>query len=126
VTGAVDSLSGKSLEQQHAEDVAALLQTRVPGLQVVRGQNGDISLRIRGGDYALRAGEDGSITATQDGEPLLVIDGMPVQDGQLGNALRALRPHDIQSIKVLKDVSSTAFYGIRGAHGVILITTKRD
>jgi Outer membrane receptor for ferrienterochelin and colicins len=115
VTGAIDSLPAETLEGRHVTDVAELLKGRVSGLQVIRLPNGDISLRIRGSD-----------SITQDGEPLLVIDGMPVSEQNLTGALRSLSPHEIASIEVLKDVSSTAFYGIRGAHGVILITTKRD
>lgn len=125
-TGAVDSLTNGALESRHVDDIAELLQGRVPGLQVIRSPNGDISLRIRGGDVALRSDTSGNLLATQDGEPLLVIDGMPVQEGQLSNALRSLNPHEIANIQVLKDVSSTSVYGIRGAHGVILITMKKD
>lgn len=114
-TGAADSLPAAALAGRHVTDVAELLKGRVPGLQVIRLPNGDISLRIRGSDSIL-----------QDGEPLLVIDGMPVSEQNLTGALRSLSPREIASIQVLRDVSSTAFYGIRGAHGVILITTKRD
>ncbi len=114
-TGATDSLPMASLEQQHVEDIADLLRGRVPGLVVLRLPNGDISLRIRGND-----------SLTEEGEPLLVIDGMPVASPNLSGALRSLRPHEIASIEVLKDVSSTAVYGMRGAHGVIVITTKHD
>jgi TonB-dependent SusC/RagA subfamily outer membrane receptor len=59
-----------------------------------------------------------------DDEPLLVIDGVPAQ-GAIGPALAGLAPRDVARIDVLKDAGSTAIYGIRGANGVILITTKR-
>ena len=54
-----------------------------------------------------------------------MIDGMPVNEGQNSNTLRALNPNEIENIQVLKDVSSTSSYGMRGAHGVILITMKK-
>jgi TonB-dependent SusC/RagA subfamily outer membrane receptor len=92
---------------------------------VIRAENGDISLRIRGGDMSFRRDSDGSTTAVSAGEPLLVIDGMPVNEGQNSNTLRALNPNEIENIQVLKDVSSTSSYGMRGAHGVILITMKK-
>jgi TonB-dependent SusC/RagA subfamily outer membrane receptor len=99
--------------------VEELLQGRVPGLQVVHLANGDVSLRIRGGSVSLLA-------ESERGEPLLVIDGMPVAPGHVTRALRSLNPREIARIEVLKDVSSTSSYGMAGAHGVILITTKRD
>jgi TonB-dependent SusC/RagA subfamily outer membrane receptor len=125
-TGAGDSLSAESFEKQHVQDIAELLQSRVAGLRVIRLSNGDISLRIRGGDMSLHQESDGTTTAESSGEPLLVINGMPVSEGQLSNTLRGLDPHEIDNIQVLKDVSSTSSYGMRGAHGVILITLKRD
>jgi TonB-dependent SusC/RagA subfamily outer membrane receptor len=56
-------------------------------------------------------------------EPLYVVDGMPVA-AEPGGALKWLAPSDIQRIEVLKDPASTAFYGSRGANGVIVVTTK--
>jgi TonB-dependent SusC/RagA subfamily outer membrane receptor len=112
--GATDSLSGTLAEHEQFADVAAMLQGRVPGLQVIRTNNGDISLRIRG-----------TSSLTQDGQPLVVIDGMAVQPGSLSRVLRSLDPHEISSIRVLKDVASTSAYGMRGAYGVIVIETKR-
>jgi len=87
----------------------------VPGLQVRRLPNGDISLRIRG-----------TTSLLEEGDPLVIIDGMAVTPANLTRVLRSLTPHDIEDIKVLKDVSSTSMYGMAGAHGVILITTKRE
>jgi len=74
---------------------------------------GDVSLRIRG-----------TRSLHGDNEPLLVIDGVPAH-GAIGAALAGLVPRDIARIDVLKDAGSTAIYGIQGANGVILITTKR-
>lgn len=56
--------------------------------------------------------------------PVYVVDDVPVQPGP-GGALIVINPHDIESIKVLKDPADTGIYGMRGANGVILITTKR-
>ena len=68
----------------------------------------DIKIRIRGG---------GSLS--QDNSPLYIVDGFPV------SSISDIAPSEIQSIDVLKDASSTAIYGARGANGVIIITTKR-
>ena len=87
----------------------------MPGLQVRRLPNGDISLRIRG-----------TTSLLEEGDPLVIIDGMAVTPANLTRVLRSLRPQEIEDIKVLKDVSSTSMYGMAGAHGVILITTKRE
>lgn len=125
-TGAADSLPGSELGNRHVQDIAEYLQSRVAGLRVIRSDNGDISLRIRGGDMSFHRESDGSTTAESAGEPLLVINGMPVNEGQNSNTLRALNPNDIANIQVLKDVSSTSSYGMRGAHGVILITLKKQ
>jgi TonB-dependent Receptor Plug Domain. len=124
-TGAADSLPASELGNRHVQDIAEFLQSRVAGLRVIRAENGDISLRIRGGDMAFRRDSDGAVAAESAGEPLLVIDGMPVNEGQNSNTLRALNPNEIENIQVLKDVSSTSSYGMRGAHGVILITMKK-
>ena len=121
-TGATASVSGNVVDQRQTNDIGAMLAGRVPGLQVVRSANGDISLRIRGSTPVTDP-----VTGQPYGEtePLLVIDGMPVSSGGISTALRALDPHEVANIQVLKDVSSTSGYGIRGANGVILITTKK-
>jgi TonB-dependent starch-binding outer membrane protein SusC len=115
VGGATDSLSAELVEQEHFADLAAMMQGRVPGLQITRFANGDVSLRIRG---------TSSLNQPQ-GDPLVVIDGLPVLPGNLSFLFRTLDPHDIESIRVLKDVASTSVYGMRGAHGVVVIETKR-
>jgi TonB-dependent SusC/RagA subfamily outer membrane receptor len=124
-TGAADSLPASEIDAGHVQDIAEYLQRHVAGLRVIRADNGDISLRIRGGDMMFRRESDGSTTAESAGEPLVVIDGMPVSEGQVSGTLRALNPNDIDTVQVLKDVSSTSSYGMRGAHGVILITMKK-
>ena len=111
-TGAVDSVPIPAGQQESVDD---LLQGRVPGLHVLHLANGDIALRIRGTNSLL-----------EEGDPLVIIDGLAVMPGNLTWAFRGLKPHEIQDIRVLKDVSSTSVYGSAGAHGVILITTKHD
>jgi TonB-dependent SusC/RagA subfamily outer membrane receptor len=84
----------------------------VSGVTVTRTPDGGISVRIRG-----------QSTINGNTEPLYVIDGLPIQPGP-GGSLVGINPHDIASIEVLKDAANTAFYGVRGANGVILIKTK--
>lgn len=114
VTGAVASVSEKSLREMPAVvNPAQLLQGRVSGVDVTNAGNkpGDgVSIQIRG-KRSFSAGND----------PLFVIDGIPVT----GDALNSINPSDIVSMDVLKDASSTAIYGSRGANGVIIVTTKR-
>lgn len=111
-TGSADSVSAEQAEGQHMADVADMLQGRVPGLQVIRNGN-DISLRIRGND-----------SINSDGQPLLILDDAPVNEDAISMVLHGLNPKDVASIDVLKDVASTAVYGTRGAHGVIIIRMK--
>ncbi|HMJ67625.1 MAG TPA: TonB-dependent receptor [Cyclobacteriaceae bacterium] len=114
VTGAVASISEKSLREMPAvTSPAQLLQGRVSGVDVTNAGNrpGDgVAIQIRG-KRSFAAGND----------PLFVIDGIPVT----GDALNSINPSDIVSMDVLKDASSTAIYGSRGANGVIIVTTKR-
>jgi len=109
LTGAVASISNKEVTAAPVANVAQAIQGRLPGVNVMV-QDGrpdaDIAIRVRGG---------GSIS--QSNEPLVLINGVP---GQISDVPAAL----VASIDVLKDASSTAIYGARGANGVILITTK--
>ena len=85
---------------------------KLAGVSVVTASGApeaDIIVRVRGG-----------ISVTQDNSPLYIIDGVPSESG-----LQGLNPTDIESIDVLKDASSTAIYGSRGANGVVLITLKK-
>lgn len=113
-TGAVVSLKSESLEKTPATSVDQLLQGKSAGL-VVYNTSGEpgagVSMRIRG---------SGSLYSSND--PLYVVDGFPI--GGAG-ALKHINPQDIESIEVLKDASSAAIYGSRGANGVIMITTKK-
>lgn len=113
VTGAVSSVSADKITQVNAvSNVAQALQGQAAGVQVAQrsGQPGEnVSIIIRGNN---------SIRASN--APLYVVDGLPL-DGLSAQ----LNPSDIESIEVLKDASSTAIYGSRGANGVIMITTKK-
>jgi TonB-dependent SusC/RagA subfamily outer membrane receptor len=93
--------------------MADMLDGRFAGVEVRRLANGGMSVRIRG-QHSIKG----------NGEPLYVIDGIP-QHSVANGVLDDIDPRDVQSIEVLKDGSSTAVYGARGANGVILITTKR-
>lgn len=114
VAGAVASLESEEESGGHFATMVDMLRGRVAGLQIDEGPSGDITIRIRG---------DSSIYANE--EPLLVVDGVPVPRFSFSSTLRAMDPRDVRSIRVLKDVGSTAIYGSRGAHGVILISLKR-
>ena len=91
------------------EDVLA---GRAAGLQVLRQPDCTASLRVRG-----------TTSVYGNNEPLLVIDGTIISPSGAGSALAALSPRDVETVEVLKDASA-AFYGSRGANGVVLITTK--
>jgi TonB-dependent SusC/RagA subfamily outer membrane receptor len=101
------------VERGGGESIEKVLQAKAPGLLVSRTSNGGISIRIRG-----------SSSFSANSEPLFVIDEMPISAGP-GGALLGVSPHDIDTIKVLKNPEDTAMYGMRGANGVIVITTKK-
>lgn len=104
-----------STDRSHYESVVDMIRGRAPGLHVMENQDGTIQVRIRGSNQSFQE------TAQ---EPLVVIDGVP-SARPAGQALMALNPNDVSSIQVLRDVSSTAIYGTRGANGVILVQLKR-
>jgi TonB-linked SusC/RagA family outer membrane protein len=109
LTGAVDQVSGKILEDKPVPNVLRGLEGAIPGLYIKMASgrpNQDFGMVVRG---------QGSIGA--GGSALVLIDGVP------GDASR-LSPDDIKSVSVLKDAASAAIYGARGAFGVVLITTK--
>jgi TonB-linked SusC/RagA family outer membrane protein len=122
VTGAVSSVNVSDVPVAVTQNVGQMLQGRVAGAQVTQNNGapgGGLSIRVRGAN---------SIAANS--EPLYVIDGIPAITGTSSNdpyqnPLSAINPSDIENIEVLKDASSTAIYGARGAAGVVLITTKR-
>ncbi|GAA0558031.1 TonB-dependent receptor [Chitinophaga japonensis] len=113
VTGALASVSGKEIAEQPVTNAIQALKGRVAGVDVYNSGNepgASASILIRG---------QRSITAGN--APLVVLDGIPVMDASFNE----INPNDIASIEVLKDASSSAIYGSRGANGVLLITTKR-
>jgi TonB-linked SusC/RagA family outer membrane protein len=114
LTGSVATLKGGDLNKTPAASVDQLLQGKMAGVQVINngGQpNSGATIRIRGAS---------SLNGSKD--PLIVVDGYPW--GDAGN-LKQINPEDIESIEVLKDASSAAIYGSRGANGVILVTTRK-
>ncbi|MBD0298015.1 MAG: SusC/RagA family TonB-linked outer membrane protein [Flavisolibacter sp.] len=109
LTGSVASVSGKAIAATPVPNVAQAMQGKLAGVNVVTqdGRPGaDVSIRVRGG---------GSIS--QSNQPLILIDGVP-------GSLSDIPVDQVKSIDVLKDASSTAIYGARGANGVVLVTTK--
>lgn len=114
ITGSVSTLKGDNLNRTATASFDQLLQGKIAGVQVMApgGQPGaGATIRIRGAS---------SLNGSKD--PLVVVDGYPW--GDAGN-LKQLNPEDIESVEVLKDASSAAIYGSRGANGVILITTRK-
>ncbi|PAW94481.1 hypothetical protein CKK33_13675 [Mucilaginibacter sp. MD40] len=112
VTGSVGSVNAKTLQERPQTNLEQELAGRIAGVNVSTNSGepgGNTRVRIRG--YS-------SINTSTD--PLYVVDGIIWTEG--GNAIN---PNDVATIDVLKDASSTAIYGTRGANGVILITTKR-
>jgi TonB-dependent SusC/RagA subfamily outer membrane receptor len=105
-------LDGKDLEGRTVTTFEELLEGQVAGVQIVRPSGGGIALRTRG-----------AASINGDNEPLYVIDGMPVYVAA-DRGIYWLSPGDIQKIDILKDAGATSIYGMRGANGVVLITTK--
>jgi TonB-dependent starch-binding outer membrane protein SusC len=119
VTGSVTGVSEEEFNTGRVVSPDQLIQGKVAGVQVVNSgePGGGSSIRIRGGT---------SVNASN--EPLIVVDGVPLSPGgglSAGrNPLNFINPNDIARMTVLKDASSTAIYGSRGANGVIIIETK--
>ena len=114
LTGSVSSVSADRLLDRPTINVGQALANKVSGVQVIQMGAG-----VPGGNPMIRIRGTNSIST--NGDPLFVVDGIV----GVANALSNLNPEDILSIDVLKDASSTAIYGTRGANGVIIITTKR-
>ena len=110
LAGSVAVMDNKSFKDQPVTRISEALQGRVSGVQVENSgvPGGDIRIRVRGAN-----------SVNLSNEPLYVIDGIVRESG-----LSGINTDDIKSIQVLKDASSTAIYGSRGANGVVLVTTK--
>nr|WP_315172580.1 SusC/RagA family TonB-linked outer membrane protein [uncultured Flavobacterium sp.] len=130
-TGAVDQLGSKKFDNIAATNPSEILRGKVAGVQITSssGEPGaSNSIRIRG-NGTLRGGNG----------PLIVVDGVPLAGGDVSagganmnlgtmtakDPLSFINQNDIESMSILKDASSTAIYGARGANGVIIITTKK-
>ena len=120
VTGSVNLVTTKDFNKGQNLSADQLLQGKVAGVQITSagGAPGDgQNIRVRG---------TGSLVLNSN--PLVVVDGVPMNDGAIGGSrsiLNSINPEDIESMTVLKDASSTAIYGSRAANGVIMITTKK-
>ncbi|MET0573786.1 MAG: carboxypeptidase-like regulatory domain-containing protein, partial [Pedobacter agri] len=112
LTGAVSSVGADVIAAAPVSSALEAIQGRVAGINIASTEgspDADLVVRVRGG---------GSITG--DNSPLYIVDGFPVA------SIADIAPQDIETIDVLKDASSTAIYGSRGANGVILVTTKNS
>jgi TonB-linked SusC/RagA family outer membrane protein len=110
LTGSVATVNSEALQAVPVANASEALTGKMPGVQITSTEgspDAEVKIRVRGG---------GSITQSND--PLYIVDGFPV-DG-----ISDIPANDIEDITVLKDASSTAIYGSRGANGVILVTTK--
>ena len=112
ITGSVSSISSKDLEKRTVTNLTSALQGSAPGINVT-GSNGQ-----PGANSGIRIRGFGSFSSSNS--PLIVLDGS-VFDGNIGD----INQNDVESMSVLKDASSSALYGSRGANGVIIITTKK-
>lgn len=119
-TGSVTAIDRKEFNVGSITSPAELITGKVPGVQIVDGGGAPgeaTTIRIRGGS---------SLQAIND--PLIVIDGVPVDNEGISgmrNPLNTINPNDIESMTILKDASATAIYGSRASNGVIIVTTKK-
>lgn len=111
VTAAISTIDTKDLRQSPSANLAASLAGRLPGLTALQssGQPGadEVNLYLRG------------VGTLNDASPLILIDGVP------RSGISKLDPSEVATVSILKDASATAVFGVRGANGVILITTRR-
>jgi TonB-dependent SusC/RagA subfamily outer membrane receptor len=105
-------VTAKDVENR-GDPIEKVIQDKVPGVLVTTTPDGSLALQIRG---------PSSFFANT--EPLYVVDEVPFTPGP-GGALTGVNPHDVESIRVLKDPADIGVYGVRGANGVIVVTTKR-
>lgn len=113
ITGAINTLSSSDILQSPVTNVSNAITGKLPGLTAIQrsgepGKDG-ASLKIRG---------VGTLSSGAESDPLILVDGVE------RSSMELLDPNEIQSFNILKDASATAVFGVRGANGVILITTK--
>ena len=106
-------VTAQQIEQNPNESVEQQIMRRSPGVRVGRNADGALTVRIRGGSSLIG-----------NNEPLYIVDGSPFQPGPNGS-LTGINPHDIDTIRVLKEPAELTMYGVRGANGVIVIKTKQ-
>ena len=118
VTGAITKVTSEELMAHSNANVASSIQGRAAGVQITQNSGKpDDQMRIR-----IR----GNSSIGSNGDPLIVIDGMPVPSSAYGSSyLSQINSEDIASIDILKDAASASIYGSRAANGVLLITTKK-
>ncbi|MEC5395452.1 SusC/RagA family TonB-linked outer membrane protein [Bergeyella sp. RCAD1439] len=119
LTGSVTAITAKDFQEGAIGSPEQLIQGKTAGVQISTGgaPGSGSAIRIRGGS---------SLNASND--PLIVIDGVPVDNQGISgaaNPLALINPNDIESFNILKDASATAIYGNRASNGVIIISTKR-
>lgn len=122
LTGSVAPIEVDDIKKMPLTSLDQSIQGRAAGVLITQNSaspGGTTTIRIRGGN-----------SIQGDNEPLYVIDGIPFKNdgassGASFNILSTLNPSDIESMTILKDASSTAIYGSRGANGVVIITTRR-
>lgn len=114
VRSSSDASMRRDVRQPTYTSIEELIEGRAPGVQVLRRTDGTFSLRIRG-----------LSSPSSNNDPLIIVDGAALE-GRASAALASVNPQDVVRIDVLKDAASTAFYGMRGANGVILITSRHQ
>ena len=114
ITGAVSQIESKNIERHAVTDPLAALEGETAGVNVSN------TWGVPGVSSTIYVRGYGTVTGANDSAPIFIIDGV-----ELGSNTIDINPDDIESISVLKDAASAALYGNRGAHGVVLITTKR-
>jgi TonB-linked SusC/RagA family outer membrane protein len=111
LTGAISRISQDDIKNSSQGNILGRMQGRVAGVSInnIGGSEpgGGVSVQVRG------------ISTFRDIDPLYIVDGIPVPN------LNVINPNEIESLEVLKDASSSAIYGSRAAHGVVLVTTKK-
>lgn len=111
VTGSIASIANDDIKKSSAPNIAAAIAGKLPGLSTIQSNGApgkdDVTMFLRGA------------ATYNDKNPLILVDGIPRQ------SIREIDANEVETITVLKDASSTAVFGVRGANGVILITTRR-